>query len=164
MGYKGPENKDIRVDITNRRANQQILDAYIPDRADRAELEAKFSDMETKMAREQAEVTRNTRRELTDLRRNIIDQHNEKIHNLSLEYGNAITGKITLEQMNRRMDTVIAEMQGGRQMATLNMNDASIVLPVQIALNRAGKTTKVDGVMRVGGETENMVKSFQQEK
>lgn len=164
MGYKGPENKDIRVDITNRVANQRILEAYIQDPADRAQLEAKFSDMERNMLKEQQEIRKETRRELNDLRKQVIDGHQENISNLSLEYGNMITGKISLEQMNRRMDAVIAKMQAGAHLATLNMNDASIVLPVQIALNRAGKSVLVDGVMRAGGETEGVLKAFQQEK
>lgn len=154
MGYNGIDNKDIRVEVTSKRANKQILDAYLPDATAQTELNNIFSDLEKEMAKEKKEATKNIRQELKDLQR-------EVVQGKKLEYGNKISGKISLEMMYRRMNSIVHSMEDGHERATMNRMDASIVLPVQIALNRANFPVTVDGLMSVDGETATAIAAFQ---
>lgn len=157
MGYKGIDNKDINVTVKNKQANEQILKAYLPE--DQQKLVwAEFSKFEKKLAQEKKEIIKDTKDELKQLKNKV---HNENIINASVDYGNLISGKITLKMMYDRMNKEITDMKGGKEKTALNMFDAAVIMPVQIALNRAGYPLSVDGVTLKGGETEKQLKAFQ---
>lgn len=145
MGYKDAyDNKNIVIDIKNKTTQAEIVKAYVPSAEQQEEINKAFSVLEKTIGQEQQEVEKATTEELKNLHQEIIAKAYE-------QYGNTLSGKITLKMMQDKLLSAATTL-GSNDILTIDDNDHGLVFAVQVALARSKELGIVDGENRQKSE------------